>query len=213
MARLIIIKGKTDEDLVNLINDAMEDDLKFEVDLQSNALFMTDLELITKGSKNIQKSLSRGTISAKGRWIPYYLDMMPVYGGSYKDDVRKLIRTSSLGDPLDTLLYLDKYHRTGRPYRINVTDMSHRTLLSAIPVYIRDTSYKPTEIFYIVKFYLMHPKEVQIELSPQVPFTIQGGQDDYYNQYNQDRLNLFRDVLIHLTDFSYPIKKVDWMYI
>lgn len=209
MARLIIIKGKTDEDLVNLINDAMEDDLKFEVDLQSNTLFMTDLELITKGSKNIQGSLSRGTISAKGRWIPYYLDMMPVHGGSYKVDVRQLIRASSLGDPLDHLQYLDGYHRTGRPYRINVTDVDHRSLLSAIPVYLRDTSYKPTEIFYVVKFYMMDSKEFQIDLSPDIPFTIQGGQDDY----NQDRLNLLKDVLVHLTDFRYPIKKVDWMYI
>lgn len=204
MARLIIIKGKTDEDLVNLINDAMEDDLKFEVDLQSNILFTTDLELITKGSKNIQESLSKGTISAKGKWIPYYLDMMPVHGGTYKTDVRQLIRGSSLVDPLDTLQYLGGYHRTGRSFRINVMSIDHMSLLSTIPVYLRDTSYKPTEIFYISK----DRKEFQIDLSPQVPFTIQEG--DYYSQ---DRLNLLKDVLIHLTDFSYPIKKVDWMYI
>lgn len=208
MARLIIIKGKTDEDLVNLINDAMEDDLKFEVDLQSNILFTTDLELITKGSKNIQESLSKGTISAKGRWIPYYLDMMPVHDGTYKDDVRKLIRTSSLGDPTDYLLLLDRFHRTGRSYRINVMDMNNRILISALPVYLRDTSYKPTEIFYIVRSSMMDRKEFQIDLSPQVPFTVQEG--DYYSQ---DRLNLLKDVLIHLTDFRYPIKKVDWMYI
>lgn len=202
MAKLIIIKGNTDKDLINLMNDAMEDDLRFEVDLQSNTLFTTDLELITKGSKNIQESLSKGTITAKGRWIPYYLNMMPVHGGSYEVDVRKLIRISSLEDPLDPLRYLDGYHRTGRPFKIGVMDMDHKSLLPSIPVYLRDTNYKPTEIFYTANL-----KEFQIDLSPQVPFTIQEG------DYNQDRLDLLRDVLVHLTNFRYPIKKVDWMYI
>ena len=209
MSKLIIIKCNTDKDLINLMNDAIEDDLGFEVDLQSNILFTTDLELIIKGSKNIRESLSKGTITAKGGWIPYYLNMMPVYDGSYKIDVRTIIRSSSLEDPTDSLQYLNWHHRTGRLYKISVMDSVYREfLLPAIPVYLRNTTYKSTEIFY-----MMNHEEIQIELSPNIPFAIQQDLQDKYH-YNQDQLNLLRDVLIHITNFSYPpIKKVDWMYI
>lgn len=205
MARLIVLKCEKDNDLINLIDSALEDGIGFSVDPESNTFFTSDLEFIINDIRSISKFLA-GKTSVYCRWFWWYhTGYMPIWnGGNFKIDVRHKIRPyiSRQTDGLTSgmLNYLMQKRSAGI-CQIGLEDNSCNNLFpDALQVFI-DFWSKPVSLFYKVGNL---PSEYPINLHSEHPLFSNGRR---FWEIPREQELIIRDALWHLLNFSYPVEK------
>lgn len=205
MARLIVLKCEKDNDLVGLIDSALEDEIGFSIDPESNTFFTSDLEFITNDIRNIGKFLT-GRPSIYCRWFWWYhIGYMPIWnGGNFKIDVRQKIRpyisrqTDNLTNGM--LNYLIKKRSSG-VCQICLEDTSCTNMFpKAYQVFI-DFGSKPVSLFYKVGEL---PLEYPIDLYSSSPLFENGHR---FWEISREQEWIIRDALKHILNFSYPAEK------
>ena len=202
MAKLIVLKCEKDNDLINLIDSALEDGIGFSIDQESNSFFTSDLELITGNIRNVSKFLTDET-SVYCRWFWWYhTGYMPIWnGGNFKIDVRHKIRPyiSRRVDGLNNgmLNYLMQKRFTGVCQTCLEDASGNRLLPDSFQVFI-DFRSKPASLFYRVGEL---PLEYPIDLHSEHPLF--DGKRRFWEIPVEQEL-IIRDALWHLLNFSYP---------
>ena len=206
MAKLIVLKCEKDNDLVNLIDSALEDGIGFGIDPESNTLFTSDLELITDNIGNISKFLA-GKTSIYCRWFWWYhTGYMPIWnGGNFKIDVRHKIRpyiSRQVNNLTDGMLNYLRQKRLAGVCQICLKDDSRKNLFpESFQVFI-DFKSKPASLFYRIG---ESSSEYPINLYSGSPLF--GDRHIFWEIHGQELI--IRDALKHLLNFSYPYEKSD----
>jgi hypothetical protein len=195
MNSLIVIKCRKINDFVGLMNATLEDDIGFGVDLENNTIFTSDIEIMTKDTRNLFEFLTRGYQSVCGQWFRYYIDYMPIWDeGLPRIDVRPVIveKCKEWADyKLEDLLRFLRSVKNLGPRQIDLVNLSYLEIIpDKLKVFIDSNS----KIFYKTGG---SQREYQIDLDLPLfedspvpvrilyPFTI-------------------RNALKHLLNFSYP---------
>jgi hypothetical protein len=207
MARLIVLKCEKDNDLVNLIDSALEDGIGFGIDPEQNTLFTPDLEFITGNIRNISKFLARKT-SIYCRWFWWYnIGYMPIWnGGNFKIDVRHSIRpyiSRQVNDLTDGMLNYLRQKRSAGVCQVCLGDEFNNNLFpESFQVFIEFGS-KQTSLFYKIG-----------ESSSEYPINLYSGSPLFSDglrfwEISGEQELIIRDALKHLLNFSYPYEKSD----
>lgn len=210
MARLIVLKCEKDNDLINLIDSALEDGIGFSVDPESNTFFTSDLEFIIGDIKNTSRFLTENTsdkASIYCRWFWWYhIGYMPIWnGGCPKTDIRQKIRPyiSRQTDGLTSgmLNYLMKKRFAG-VCQVGLEDTSCNNLFpDSFQVFV-DFGSKPASLFYRIG---ESRTEYPINLYSEHPL-FDERRYRFWETHGEQEL-IIRDALKHLLNFSYPGEK------
>lgn len=196
MNSLIVIKCRKINDFVGLMNATLEDNIGFGVDLENNTIFTSDIEIMTKDTRNLFEFLTRGYSSVVGQWFRYYIDYMPIWEeGLPRIDVRSVIikKCKELGDyKLDDLLRFLRSVKNLGPRQIDLVNLSCLEII--IPDNLKIFIDGNSRIFYKTGG---SQREYQIDLD--LPLF-----EDSPIPVKALYPNTIRKAIRHLLNFSYP---------
>lgn len=197
MNSLIVIKCRKINDFVGLMNATLEDDIGFGVDLENNTIFTSDIEIMTKDTRNLFEFLTRGYPSVCGQWIRYYIDYMPIWDeGLPRIDVRPVIvkKCKEWSDyKLEDLLRFLRSVKNLGPRRIDLVNLS---CLEIIPDKLKVFIDGNSRVFYETR---SSQREYQVDIDLDLPLF-----EDSPVPVKALYPNTIRNALKHLLNFRYP---------
>lgn len=197
MNSLIVIKCGKINDFVGLMNATLEDDIGFGVDPENNTIFTSDIEIMTKDTRNLFEFLTRGYPSVCGQWIRYYIDYMPIWDeGLPRIDVRPVIvkKCKEWADyKLEDLLRFLRSVKNLGPRRIDLVNLS---CLEIIPDKLKVFIDGNSRVFYETR---SSQREYQVDIDLDLPLF-----EDSPVPVKALYPNTIRNALKHLLNFRYP---------